>query len=509
MKIFFQQPARQLRENCRNVTGSASVAAHRTITLVERTVAEVVARLPSVPGSRLLVAISGGPDSVAAIHALQRIRSRSRFELAAAHLNHGLRDAESDRDERFVRELCGRLEIRLVVERAQGLKPPNLEERARKLRYEFLNRTADALGAQSIILAHHQDDQAETVLLRLFRGAGISGLAAMAELGPGRLMRPMLSLDRAAILAYLRAIGADYVVDSSNLEIGTLRNRVRAELLPHLERDYSPRLARRLALLASEMRALDSFVMAEAGRSLDERLILAPDMSENASWRMDVRGFKSVSHTLSRAVLRELIKRAVGDLRRIERVHIEAMWRLAAGENPSAMVVIPRGWRFRREYDTVVLENHSAPTSRPAAAAAGRAGVRLVPGANLLSASGFTLTLREVAAEEPQFPSAPWHPPSRFEAYFDAVKAPVLSVRCVRAGDRIEPLGLCGSRRIHDVFVDRKVTAARRSSWPLVVSDDKVVWIPGLVRSGLALVTTGCKKILHLRADLASGDQKS
>lgn len=484
---------------------SRSAAARKAIEAVESTVARIVARLPSGTGNRLLVAISGGPDSVATLHALRRIRRHCRFEMAAAHLNHGLRGPESDRDERFVRELCGGLDIQLVVERACGLKPVNLEERARELRYEFLSRTADALKAQFIVLGHHQDDQAETVLLRLLRGTGIAGLAAMAEMGPGRLMRPLLSLDRAAILTYLAAIGANYVVDSSNLQTGPLRNRVRAGLLPQLACDYSPGVARHMAELASEMREVNTFIEAEARLSLDRRLVSAVHTSYLASsCRMDVGKFESLSLALARTIMREFIKRVIGDLRRIERVHIDAMCRIAAGENPSAAIHLPRGWRFRREYDTVVLEPHSTPVETSAASAADRGGIRLMPGENLLSTSGFVLMLREITVQEPCFPAAPWHPSSRFEAYFDAAQAPVLTARFVHVGDRIRPLGLCGSRKIHDVFVDYKVTAASRGSWPLVVSGDEVVWIPGLVRSRAALLSSASKKVLHLQADALS-----
>jgi len=154
----------------------------------------------------------------------------------------------------------------------------------------------------------------------------------------------------------------------------------------------------------------------------------------------------------------------------------------------------------------VILEDYPTLIRSATASAAGSGEVRLMRGRNPLSASGFTITSREVAMEEPGFPAAPWHPPSRLEAYFDAAKAPVLTARCVRPGDRIEPLGLRGSRKIHDVFVDYKVTLASRSSWPLVVSGNKVVWIPGLVRSQVALVTPASKKVLHLRADSLTGN---
>jgi tRNA(Ile)-lysidine synthase len=491
----------RLHQDCEKAASSLSAAAQRAIAAVENTVTGVLARAPSGVPERLLVAVSGGPDSVTVLHALHRIRSRRSFQLTAAHFNHNLRGPESDRDERFVHELCDRLKVELMVGRAQGLARANLEEHARELRYEFLNRAADAVKAQFIVLGHHRDDQAETVLLRLLRGSGITGLGAMAELGPGRLMRPLLSLSRIAIIKYLAAIGADYVIDSSNSEGGALRNRVRAGLLPQLAGDYSPGIARRLAELAAEMREAGSYIEDEARRWLDGRVIPASDMVQGSSWRMEVRGFDSINHALACAVLRELIRRGVGDLRRIERVHIDAMYRLATGINPSAVVALPRGWRFRREYDTVMLENFPVSIGRSAALAAGHAEISLRPGKNLLGASGVTLTLTEVVANEPCFPCAPWHPPNRFEAYFDACAAPVLMVRCVRKGDRIEPLGLGGTRKIQDVFVDYKVSTINRGSWPLVVLDNRVVWIPGLVRSQVALVTPASEKVLHLRAD--------
>jgi len=488
-----------LRENRRTLRGSLSGEARRAITAVEKRVAEVVARLPFGAGRRLLVAISGGPDSVATLHALHRISRQFDFELAAAHLNHGIRELESDRDEQFVRELCGRFQIELVVERAHGLKQANLEERARQLRYDFLNRTAEALAVQYIVLGHHQDDQAETVLLRLLRGTGIGGLAAMAEVGPGRLVRPLLSIDRVAILAYLEAIEADYVVDSSNLEGRALRNRVRAGLLPTLERDYSAGITRRLAELASEMRDVDSFMAAEACRSLDMRMIQPLDNGQDSSCRMDLRGFESISPALARAIMRELVRRGIGDLRRVERVHIEDMRHLASGENPSSAVILPRGCIFRREYDTAVLEHATALGPRgPSATNGGE--VTLMPGENPLNVGGSTLTVREIAPGDECFLFESWHPPNRFEAYFDAAKAPVLTARSFHAGDRIRPLGVRGSRKVHDVFVDYKVKVASRKSWPLVVSGNEVIWIPGLVRSAVALVTPRSRKVLHLCA---------
>src|ERR1700683_1245 len=167
-------------------------------------------------GASIVIGLSGGGDSVALTSALIGLRKRMGLKLAAAHVNHRLRADESDRDEEFVRAMCARLGVELQVERAEGLgaiSGANLEERARYVRREFLGRAADHVGADFIALGHHRDDQAETVLMRLMRGAGAAGVAAMAERGPGRLIRPMLSLSRVAICEYLGARGISFLED--------------------------------------------------------------------------------------------------------------------------------------------------------------------------------------------------------------------------------------------------------------------------------------------------------
>ncbi|SRR5579875_30450 len=476
-----------------------SAPEQRVVKTVEATVARVVRQLHCEPGQRLLVALSGGPDSVAVVHALHRIRERHGFQLVAAHLNHCLRGTESERDELFVRDLCRRLAVELIVERASGLRPPNLEERARQIRYDFLNRAAHAFNARFIVLGHHQNDQAETFLLRLLRGTGITGLAAMSELGPGSLIRPLLSLDRDIIRAYLKAIGADYVIDSSNSDERPLRNRVRAILLPQLVRDYSPKLQSHLVDLAAEMKELNQFVRTEAGRALERLLVGCSQPGTRTSLRISIAELGAMNPAFARAIMRELIARGIGDLRGIQRSHIKAMSKIATGSKPRAMVVLPRGWRFRRDYDSAVLERaDSAEASEPSA---DQSELTLKSGENALRWCGCSLTLSELNINEPDFSAAPWHRASLLEAYFDAEVVCVLAVRRWRAGDRIRPLGLGGSRKIQDVFVDKKIPRARRSQWPLVVCQEEVVWIPGVVRSAVGLVSRTSRKVLHLRAD--------
>jgi tRNA(Ile)-lysidine synthase len=461
----------------------------RIIDRVERAISAAINGLPLMPGDRILIALSGGADSVALTHALYRLRDRLGYSLMAAHLNHRLRGDESDRDEHFVRDLCKRLRIELVVEWAEELaNSSNLEERARDLRYAFLNRTADRVGAHHVAVAHHADDQVETVVLRLLRGSGVAGLGVMDTVGPGRIVRPLLTLRREEIVAYLDAIGATYVTDSSNLSPTILRNRVRHELIPMLERDYAPRLSRRLTGLAGEMRTLDDYISGEGRRELHRRL-LTPD-------RLDLAGFAELHPALSSAMIREWLRERRGDLRRVYRAEIDRVTRFCTGGAPGSIVQLARGWRLRCEYGSAVLEPTPAISAPPFALELARDGVTEA------DAAGFTFEarlLRPCAADFRGDVKTAGHP--HLEALFDADQIEDrLIVRGFRHGDRIRPLGMTGTRKVHDVLVDRKVPRGRRATWPIVEAGSEILWIPGMVRSRVALIDQATGKLLHLIA---------
>jgi tRNA(Ile)-lysidine synthase len=464
----------------------------RAVTAVLKPVAAALRSLELEPGSVIVSAVSGGPDSVALTHALAALRSRLDFGLVAAHLNHGLRGAEADRDENFVRQLGERLHLELVTERASGLNfdQPNLEERARELRYDFLNRVADRLNARYIALAHHADDQAETVLMRLLRGSGATGLAAMAVRGPGRLFRPLLGLSRASLIAYLEAIGATWVTDKSNASPRILRNRLRAKLMPLLEREFAPGIGERLVELADEMRALDGFVNEAAREELTRR--------RNES-RINLVGFDQLNRALAQAVLREFVRAGIGSLHRISRDHILAMLQSCVGRNPSARVVLPGHWHLRREYGFAVLERASsmAPSDKPFQATIDAYGSTPVP------AFGFVFDGRliERSSGEHWENGFKRQPTESMEALFDVDQLPgPLMVRNSVPGDRIALLGMSGTRKLQDLFVDRKLARDRRSRWPLVIAQDQILWVPGIARSRIALITRATKRVQRLCA---------
>jgi tRNA(Ile)-lysidine synthase len=439
-------------------------------------------------GSSLLIGLSGGADSVALISGLIELCGALGLRIVAAHLNHRIRAAESDRDEEFVRAMCARLGIELIVERADGLdassSSANLEERARDVRREFLLRGAARIQADFVALGHHRDDQAETVLMRLMRGAGAAGMAAMAERGPGRLIRPMLSLSRVEIREYLGARGIPFVEDSSNSSPDILRNRIRAELIPMLECEYAPGFSGRLTELATEMRSLDELVTAIAARELDAMRV--------GGDALDVSGFGAVNRAVQGVAIRLFVAERMGSLRRISRAHIEAIRELLLEGGPSDSIDLPGGWRAEREYNLFRLVE--ARVEREDGA---RFSVAIAPdGITIVSVAGFKFEASTIAAVDASMPD------SLSVAMFDAAKiaGAGLVARNFMRGDRIHSLGMSGTRKVHDVFVDRKIPRARRVRFPIVSVGDTIAWLPSLVRADWALVTKSTETVLRVEA---------
>lgn len=447
-------------------------------------VTRFLAQLPDLRGRRVLLGLSGGADSVALLDALAALQLKFQFGLTAAHLNHALRGAESDRDESFVRDLCTRLGVELMVERARGLgrSEGNLEARARTARHRFLDETAKRVGADYIALAHQADDQAETVLMRLLRGAGVTGLGAMAGSGAGKVIRPLLEVRRAAILEYLKEIGATFVEDSTNASLEHDRNRIRHRLIPLLEREFAPGLAGRLIELAAEMRDVDDLLGALAQRALED--------CANDDGTLDLEHFKLLHPAIAAAALRRYLAARMGNLLGLERAHFEASRRLCLNGPPNGRIKLPDGWLVRRIYGKLLVRKTEEPDE---------AVFFEVP----LALEGVTVVeAARTVFESSLIPCAQARMPhGLYEAVFDAREVrDGLSVRNFNPGDRIAPLGVAGTRKVKAVFIDSKMPMEQRRRFPVVLLDGQVAWLPGLVRSNLALLTATTTEVVQLSA---------
>lgn len=296
-------------------------------------------------GETLLVALSGGADSVALADALALLRRPRGFRLVAAHLDHALRPG-SAADAAFCARLCEGLGVPLRTGRADvrsraGREGGGLEQAARRERYAFLRRIAREEQAAAVAVAHTRDDQAETLLLHLLRGAGTSGLGGMRA-RRGAIVRPMLAVSRAEVLAHLRERGLDWREDPSNADLVHRRNRVRHELLPYLESRYNP--AARVALArAAGLLAEEAAYMTRQGRA-----VLAPACREEpGALVIRLRVLAQAPMAVARVAIREALRRA-GGLRHVGAVHVERLLRLARRPHPSGRTLALPGGRTAR-----------------------------------------------------------------------------------------------------------------------------------------------------------------
>jgi tRNA(Ile)-lysidine synthase len=466
---------------------------------VSRTISEL--RLLS-PGDTVILALSGGADSCALLDILAGLTKLSP-RLVVAHLNHQLRGAESDGDELFCRRLAERYGLPFrsrsldvaAYARREGL---NLEDAGRRARMEFLDEVATRFRATAIALAHHADDQAETVLMRLLRGSGMTGLRSMSFRGPGSRIRPLLNISRAEIEAYLKERGLEHREDASNRDTTFLRNRIRHELLPLLEQ-YNPAIRQRLigtaAILADEDDLLEKMAADLAARTCR----FAP-----YSVSCSLERLTGEPLPLRRRLLRRLLAHLAGSVEQVSRRHIQALEGLMDSPRPNAALDLPGRIRAVREYGTLRL--CSGVTQEML-----EQETREIPGPGCyVFPDGSRLALIPTSA--PPDPAS--LPPTT--ALFDSGKAPFpWRLRPFKPGDRISPRGMTGSKKIKELFMERRIPRGQRGRIPLLFSGDTLLWVCGLRSSRLAEPGDGSREIImavyspEQGGNVPAGDQES
>jgi tRNA(Ile)-lysidine synthase len=425
------------------------------------------------PGERVVVAVSGGIDSMVLLDLLFSLDDY-RLKLVVAHLNHLLRGEESEQDEEFVRESAGRYGIPCLVDRVDvrtlaRSKKQSLEEAGREARHRFLEAVVRQQGAEAAALAHHADDQAETVLLRLLRGSGAAGLAGMSPRS-GWKVRPLLDATRGQITGYAAARGIAFRDDSSNTDRRFLRNRVRHDLMPVLAA-YNPAIARTLAATAAILAADDDVLTGRAEQRFD--LLATVSVGEILFPVAELlHDPDAVRFRLYRRAIREL----KGDLRSISCRHLLDVDRLLLHEDPSCSVTLPRSLRAGRVYDSLRFSLESAPGTCD--------GVR-IDGSGSYPVCGGELV---VAPAVPPFdPSSLL--PTEMLVDLDAAPFP-WTVRTFQDGDRMIPFGMTGSRKLKDILIDAKIPRHLRRSLPIIcAADGTTLAVTGVRRSALAPVT--------------------
>jgi len=449
-------------------------------------------------GDRILVAVSGGPDSVALLHLLYELREEFQLHLEVAHLQHGIRGEEAKEDARFVAELAEDLKLpfhlremnlpQMKWEAGKG----NLEALAREERYRFFAEVVRERKLDKVATAHTEDDQAETVMMWLLRGAGTKGLGGMSPVHRLRVaaensmstltvIRPLLDVSKSEILAYLDDRKCAYRVDRSNQNIALLRNWIRLELLPKIHQRVGTGFSARLSHLAAMIRDEDRFLEDLARKSYE---------SMRDSNGLSRAGLLCEPKALQRRILRHWIGLTRGHLRSLEFVHIEELLRLIKEGPPQGRLSIPGGWELVREYDTVKLAKASRSLKRICYTYEFSIGTVL-----RIPEAGMQLCSQEVDISVGAVPTEP------MEALFDREALPRnLVVRNFRRGDRFKPLGMTGHKKVKGLFIDKKVPLSVRATLPLLATGDEILWIPGYGRSDTARLTEKTTSILHIKA---------
>lgn len=427
------------------------------------------------PGDRLIVAVSGGADSVALLDLLSTSPYYS-FRLIVAHLNHLLRGPESDADERFVIELATQYGLPCEVSRTDVRNLArqcrlSLEEAGRKARYAFFEELRQRHQAAAIAVAHHADDQAETFLLRLLRGSGASGLTAMAPRTAHDVIRPLLSISRAELLDYLKSRGLVFREDKSNQDRNFLRNRVRHDLLPRMK-EYNPAIVERLTATAGLL-ADDEQLLEQLTSQCWEQL-----GDHDTGWAaLNRQPLEKQPTGLRLRLYRHAITRTSGSLSRIERKHCLAIDQLVLNGQTGGQIALPKGLAALLTSEHLLIARrdllHPSP---PATLTIDK------PGSYDLG-NGLSL-LVELATPPRDWSSLPAH-----ICFIDQQQVPFpWHLRPARANDRLELLGMSGSRLVRDILVDIKLPRHLRQSLPLLLHNEKPLWLAPVRRTRLGLL---------------------
>lgn len=443
------------------------------------------------PGSKVVVAVSGGADSVALLHLLHLLKDDLDLSMHVAHLNHMLRGEESEKDAVFVAGLAGRYDLPCTVEAIdvetyRREKKLSIELAAREVRYRFLDDTARNVGASKVALAHHGDDQAETILINFLRGSGISGLKGILPVREG-FIRPLLCLRKAELERYCEETGLSFRRDSSNLQQVYTRNRIRLNLIPLLEKEYNPELVPALLRMGELCREENEYLEEKA------RLAFEGVQKETHDGRvaLDLAGLKVMPLVLRRRVLRLAWGAIAGPDKNMSFHHTAAVIGLIDRGEPGLQISLPDlvsairlppDLVFFRERETKHIPEYIYPLQVP--------GSTFIPELSRL--------LQAVIVPRANLADPRLLLPD--EIYLDFDKLPSkLFVRRRLNGDVFQPFGLTSEMKLKDFLIKQKIPLAVRDQLPLISTPEEIVWVAGVRAGERWKVDETTRRVLHLK----------
>lgn len=454
---------------------------------------------------RVVVGVSGGADSTALLHILSDLNRELDWSLSlhAAHLNHGLRGAESDTDATFVQAAADALSIPRTIERRDiptlaAVEGMGVEEIARRERYAFFERVCLQAGAKTVAVGHHADDNAETILHRILRGTGLRGLSgiprvrALSPRSEIRLVRPLLHLTRAELREYLLDSGVAFREDSSNASTEPMRNRLRGSILPRIEAEVNPQAREALLRLGSQAVWLEEFLHETVDRTFDTLVISRTDQEL-------VLNAEALARK-SRIFQTELVRRAYTSFGLGEQdlgfTHLVAAMELIEGEASGKQTKLPGGMTVEKRYGQLIF---SLPSDEPREEIAEAIAVHL-PGRTVLPLRGLELECLEEEVEPDEIPRLRRSADRANEVVDRSAVHPPIVIRTRRPGDRFTPLGAPGSKKISDFLADLHVDPKDRQRVAILCDQLGPIWVVGYRIDDRVKLTGLTRRVLRLRA---------
>lgn len=443
-------------------------------------------------GERVIVGVSGGVDSMVLLYLLNAYLQELNLSLIVAHINHGLRPLESAMEEEFVKKEsirlgltfeCGHFDLKGLQKMKKRF---SLQETARRVRFHFFEELLEKYGAKKIALGHNADDQVETVIMRLMRGSGLRGLKGILPLRDGKVIHPLIGVWKKDIESFARENNIPYITDSSNLKRDYLRNRLRLNIIPLIERECQINFRDALLRTSNILREEDDYLEEKAEEAFWK---FVNEESNKLSFKFS--DYQALHKAIQRRFLNKVLERYLKTGMLWEEIESDGKKVFEALNNPppSLILRLPSGLYLEKRYEEISLKRmifHPIPAFE----------IKLnVPGRTFIKEIGREMVTQEIEKIE-VIRTLKESPEVAFLDY-QCLKFP-LKIRNFKPGDRFHPLGLKGSKKIKDFFVDSKIPNFERARIPILISGEDIAWVVGYRIDDRYKVTKETKKVLRI-----------
>ncbi|KXZ38902.1 tRNA(Ile)-lysidine synthase [Alkalithermobacter thermoalcaliphilus JW-YL-7 = DSM 7308] len=438
----------------------------------------------------VVVGLSGGPDSVCLLHILNELKREYDLKIYAAHLNHKIRGIEAQKDAIYCAKLCDDMNIHCFI---RAIDVPkyckengySIEEGARILRYNMFFEIKQKVGANKIAVAHNLNDQIETILMRVIRGTGLDGLKGIQHKRDDVIIRPLLDIKRDEIEKYCSENNLNPRIDQSNLEDVYTRNKIRLRLIPYIEENFNPNLNESISRMVTLLKDDSDFLDKESEKVFND--ICKKEDSQTI--KINVNTFNGVHKAIKNRIIRKCINFVIGNIKGIEQKHIEDVLELIQNQKTDLKINLPKGLIvYKKDEEIIFTDKEIKHEQINYSYKVPKSGFIKIKELNMIVETKM-LDKHEVELNKED----------KYTKYFDFDKiSGQLEIRNRKDGDKIKLLGLGGSKKLKDLFIDLKIPKDERGKIPILCDEKGIIWLVGYRMSEDYKIDKTTKKVLRV-----------